>query len=57
MDLPDDLNPEFMLQTTRTELLVRIVQGDLDPVALARSELENRGLDTRGNWTGFPCGT
>jgi hypothetical protein len=49
----DDLNPNFILSTTATELLCDIVNGKIDPIALAKKELDNRGLDNNGKWVGF----
>lgn len=52
-ELPDELNPIFLFNLTRTELLVQIVSGKLDAVELARRQLRNRGLDNQDNWVGF----
>lgn len=52
-DIPDELNPIFLFNLTRTELLVQIVSGELDTVELAQRQLGNRGLDNQGNWVGF----
>ena len=49
----DDLNPRYLFQGIATDLLVAIVNNQIDPVELANKELENRGLDTTGNWIGF----
>lgn len=52
-DLADDLNPIFLYSTTRTELLVAVMSGEIDPVKLAEQELRKRGLDDNGRWIGF----
>ena len=49
----DDRDPQFLFSLTHTELLLRIASGELDPVAMARRQLANRGLGTRGEWLGF----
>lgn len=47
-DSSDDKNPTFLFSLTHTELLVAIANGTIDPVALAKKELENRYLDNNG---------
>ena len=49
----DEVNPDYMFQTTNVELLAKIACGDLDPVALVLRELRNRGLNSEGRWVGF----
>lgn len=49
----DELNPAFLLNTTATELLCAIVNGQIDPIELVKIELANRGLDNNGQWIGF----
>lgn len=50
----DELNPVYMFQMTRNELLVKIASGEINPVELAKNELAMRGLDIRtGKWVGF----
>ncbi len=51
--LRDELNPLFVFQMTRNELLVAIASGKLDAVQLAREELANRGRGKAGTWVGF----
>jgi hypothetical protein len=46
-------NPNLMLQTIDTDLVIAIATGVLDAVKLARRELANRGLDETGRWIGF----
>jgi hypothetical protein len=41
------------VQVLPTALLAAIARGDIDAVALARQELDNRGLDTNGKWVGW----
>lgn len=52
-DLPDDKNPDFLFSCTHTELLIKIVNGEIKPVELALVELSNRGLNKKGKWVGF----
>jgi len=49
----DDLNPIYLFRLTATDLLVAIIKKQIDPVELARKELQNRGLDENGKWVGF----
>lgn len=46
VELPDALNPEFLFSLTHSALLVDIAKGRIDPVALARKALANRGSDS-----------
>ncbi len=46
--IPDEMNPLFLFSITHSHLLLRIVAGEFDPVALARQELENRGIEVPG---------
>lgn len=52
-ELSDDENPIYLYSTINTSLLVKIVNGEIDPTQLARTELNNRGLDNDGQWVGF----
>lgn len=52
-ELPDELNPKYMFQTTSNELLSQIAKGKVNPVELAKRELANRGYDANGDWVGF----
>jgi hypothetical protein len=54
--MSDERNPEYIFNMTHTELLTKIVKGEIDPVALARKQLRNRGLDDDGIWQGFNRG-
>ena len=52
--LEDELNPLFIMNNVRSELLVQIVSGSIDPVEMARREMRNRGLDLNtGKWIGW----
>ena len=51
--MPDNPNPKMMFQGTETELLSKIVKGEIDPVALAKKELEARGINKEGKWVGW----
>ena len=52
-NVPDELNPNYMFQVIRVELLAKIACGDLDPVVLVLRELRNRGLNREGRWVGY----
>lgn len=53
-NIPDGLNPIFLFNTIHTDLLLKIVSGGINPKALAKQELDNRGLDhNTGKWIGF----
>lgn len=49
----DETNPNYLFNLTYTELLVKIVNGEIDAKQLAEAQLKNRGLDNTGNWVGF----
>lgn len=49
----DALNPEFLFNSTATDLLIAIANGEIKAVELAKKQLENRGLDLSGKWIGF----
>ncbi len=52
--LEDELNPLFIMNNVRAELLVQIVNGNIDPVEMARMEMRDRGLDLKtGKWIGW----
>ena len=46
-------NPNLMLQTIDTDLVIAIATGMIDAVKLARLEMANRGLNVDGRWIGF----
>lgn len=52
-EIKDAVNPIFIFSLTATELLVKIVSGEIDAVGLAKLELQNRGMDNSGKWVGF----
>lgn len=43
--IPDEMNPIFLFAITHSQLLLRIVVGEVDVFALAKMELENRGYE------------
>ena len=49
----DETNPAFLYSTTAMSLLLAIVDGLIDPVAIARQTLADRGLDENGAWVWF----
>lgn len=49
----DDLNPIYLFSCTKTELLVAIATGLIDPKELAIQQLSNRGLNEQGQYVGF----
>lgn len=51
--LADDLNPQFLFSTIHSDLLTQAVNNKIDLLQLAKKELANRGLDSRGLWVGF----
>ena len=51
--LRDEENPQYIFQGTDRYILSEIVSGQIDPVALAKKELRNRGLNSWGEWVGF----
>lgn len=53
VSLPDEFNPEFLFSLTPNLLLISIIKGHVDPVALAKAQLANRGYDLNNQWVGF----
>ena len=52
--IEDEINPIFLFNGTRAELLLDILSGKIDPVEMARIEMRNRGLDLKtGRWIGW----
>ena len=50
----DDVNPNYLFQTTSTQLLVNILNDDfVDLKYYIKRELANRGLNKDGLWVGF----
>lgn len=52
-NLTDEQNTAHLFNLTHTELLCKIVKGEIDPVQIAREQLANRGLDHYSKWVGF----
>ena len=50
---PDEMNPEFIFSTIKSELLAQAVRGEIDLNKLAKQELANRGLNDKAEWVGF----
>lgn len=51
--IPDELNPDLMLNMTASGLLVKVAKGEIDIQKLVRKELAARGIDDQRNWIGF----
>lgn len=51
-DVPDEINPDHLFSGKATELLARIVRGELDARALAAAALAGRGFDLAGKFVG-----
>ena len=45
-EIPDELNPDLMLNTIASELLIKIAKK------LVRKQLSDRGIDDQRNWIG-----
>lgn len=52
-EIPDEVNPELMLNMTASELLIKVAKGEIDIQKLVRKELANRGIDDQRSWIGF----
>jgi len=52
-ELPDELNQDYIFSLTFNELLVKIANGEIDAIELAKIQLSNRGLNENGEWVGF----
>ncbi|HEX8575771.1 MAG TPA: hypothetical protein VF677_05715 [Flavobacterium sp.] len=52
-DETDQQDPRYLFSLTSLDLLGAIVKGEIDPVELARKQLENRGYNEDGFWVGF----
>ena len=50
-EIPDELNPDLMLNTIASELLIKIAKGEIDIQKLVRKQLSDRGIDDQRNWT------
>ena len=51
-EIPDELNPDLMLNTIASELLIKIAKGEIDIQELVRKQLSDRGIDDQRNWIG-----
>lgn len=51
--LPDELNPDLMLNMTASELLIKVAKREIDIQKLVRKELAARGIDDQHSWIGF----
>ena len=51
--IPDELNPKFIFTGTNTELLVKVLKGEIDLIRLVKEQLAQRGVDENGFWVGF----
>ena len=51
-EIPDELNPDLMLNTIASELLIKIAKGEIDIQKLVRKQLSDRGTDDQRNWRG-----
>jgi hypothetical protein len=51
--VPDELNPAYTFSGTRNAILLDMVSGKIDPVAMAAKELAGRGYDHSGKFVGF----
>ena len=49
-EIPDELNPDLMLNTIASELLIKIAKGEIDIQKLVRKQLSDRGIDDQRNW-------
>ena len=51
--VPDELNPAYTFSSTRNAILLDMVSGKIDPVAMAAKDLADRGYDHSGKFVGF----
>ena len=49
----DDLDPNFLFQSTHMELLLKVANGKIDAKRAAQDEIANRGYDLKGKWVGM----
>ena len=49
----DDLDPNFLFQSTHMELLLKVANGKIDAKRSAQDEVANRGYDLKGKWVGM----
>jgi hypothetical protein len=50
---PDNLDPTLILQGASSELLTKVIKGEIDLNEVAKREMENRGFNENGKWVGF----
>ena len=48
-EIPDELNPDLMLNTIASELLIKIAKGEIDIQKLVRKQLSDRGIIIKAN--------
>lgn len=51
-EIPDELNPDLMLNTIASELLIKVAKGEIDIRKLVRKQLSDRGIDDQRKWIG-----
>ena len=51
-EIPDELNPDLMLNTIASELLIKIAKGEIDIQKKVRKQLSGRGIDEKRKWIG-----
>jgi len=52
--IEDEMNPIFIFNGLRPELLIDIISGKIDAQEMARMEMRARGLDEKtGRWIGW----
>ena len=49
----DDLDPNFLFQSTHMELLLKVANGKIDAKRAAQDEVANRGYNLKGKWVGM----
>ena len=49
----DDLDPNFLFQSTHMELLLKVANGKIDAKRGAQDEVAKRGYDLKGKWVGM----
>ena len=51
-EIPDELNPDLMLNITASELLIKVAKGEIGIQKMVRKQLSDRGIDDQRNWIG-----
>lgn len=49
-EMEDEMNPDFLFNSTWNELLIQIVKGEIDLVQIAKKTLAGRGLTEDNNY-------